>query len=392
MLVSTPAQRVYLHIGLPKTGTTSVQRILWRNRAALAAAGLAYPAHDGATHHRAAVDLLPQRYPGWTDAATDGVWNWVVNQAAAAPQDVLISSELLALARPPEVAAALRALTFAEVHLVCTARDLARQIPSVWQEDVKNRRTTPFAEYVEGVRAGRETELADLFWSYQDLPGVLRTWAKDIPPERVHVVTVPPRGAPSDLLWQRFASVFGLDGAAFDQQASEHNTSLDLVQTEMLRRLNLVVGETIPWPEYVRIVKGEFAENILPPVRGGHQIALTADDQDWVTEAAERAMAEIDEAGFEVIGDLRELIPKPDPNAPTAPVELGDAEVAEIALRAIAEIMRRAVRTNGDRQAPALRRFLLDLSEQHEQVMAVRRIYWRTKARLHHATDRVRRT
>jgi hypothetical protein len=390
--VSTPARRVYLHIGLPKTGTTSVQQILWCNRTGLAAAGLLYPASEPPTHHRAAVDLLPQRYPGWTDTATEGVWQWLVEQAAAAPADVVISSELMALARPREVAAALSALAFAEVHLVCTARDLARQIPSVWQEDVKNRRTTPFTEFVEQVRAGREDELADLFWSYQDLPGVLRTWAKGIPPQRVHVVTVPPKGAPGDLLWERFASVFGLAAASFDQrEAPRHNTSLDLVQTELLRRLNLVVGETIPWPEYVRIVKGQFAEGILPPVRGGHQIALTADDLKWATEVAQQAVEEIGTAGYHVVGELADLIPRPNPNAPTASVALGDPEVADLALRTLAEIMRKAARPEGDQQVPALKRYLLDLSQQHDQVMAMRRMYWRTKARLHHATDRVRR-
>ena len=41
-------------------------------------------------------------------------------------------------------------LSFAEVHVVCTARDLARQIPAVWQEDVKNRHVVTFADFVAG--------------------------------------------------------------------------------------------------------------------------------------------------------------------------------------------------------------------------------------------------
>jgi hypothetical protein len=58
--------------------------------------------------------------------------------------------------------------------------------------------------------------------------------------------------------------------------------------------------------------------------------------------------------------------------------------VAEVAIRALAEIMRRAARTDEvSPSGPGLRRFLLDLSEQHEQVMAMRRVYRRTKARLY---------
>lgn len=389
--MSTPHRRLYLHIGLPKTGTTALQEILWRNRTALAQAGLWYPGHDSATQHRAAVDLLAERYHGWTDATTAGTWRWLVEQVAAAPTDVLLSSELLAPATHEQARTALDALSSVEVHIVCTARDLARQIPSVWQEDVKNRRTNEFAGFVQDVRSGREAEISALFWSYQDLPGVLRTWSQGIPPERVHVVTVPPRGSAPELLWQRFASVFGLDPAAFDTATSTPNSSLDLPQTELLRRLNMIIGETIPWPEYVRIVKGKFAEHVLPPLRGRTQIALPADAREWAVGAARQMVADVAAAGYDVTGDLADLVPLPDPKAPDAPATVTDTEVAEVALQALADLLRSEARPAGVRPGPAVKRFLLDLSEQHEQVMAMRRMYWRTKARLHHATDRVKR-
>jgi hypothetical protein len=296
--------------------------------------------------------------------------------------DVLISSELLALARPGEVARVLGALDFAEVHLVCTARDLARQIPSVWQEDVKNRRTTPYGEFVEFVRAGRDEEIAALFWSYQDLPGVLANWGAALPAERVHVITVPPRGASSDLLWQRFASVIGVDPDRFDTSTPPTNSSLDMIQTELLRRLNIVVGDSIPWSEYVRVVKGELAEGLLPPLRGRTAITLSAADREWAARTAEESVAAIESAGYTVTGDLADLVPKPDdPGA--EPAAIGDAEVAEAAVHTLAEIMRRAARPAGGATPTAsLRRRLLDLSEQHDQVMAMRRMYRRTKARL----------
>jgi hypothetical protein len=64
--------------------------------------------------------------------------------------------------------------------------------------------------------------------------------------------------------------------------------------------------------------------------------------------------------------------------------------VADLALRSLAEIMRRAARPDAGRQPrPGLRRYVQNLSEQHEQVMAVRRMYWRTRARLRHTAGRV---
>lgn len=385
--MSTPARRLYLHIGLPKTGTTSIQDILWRNRAVAADQGLHYPGHDPSAHHRAAVDVIPERYPGWVDHATEGAWPWLVDQVRAWSGDALISSELLALSRPEEVARVRATLDFAEVHIVCTARDLVRQIPSVWQEDVKNRRTTTYDDFVRFVRAGRQEEIAALFWSYQDLPGVLANWGAGLPPERVHVVTVPPRGASHDLLWQRYASVIGVDPDRFDTSTPPTNTSLDMAQTELLRRLNIVVGESIPWPEYVRVVKGGLAEDVLPPLRGRAAITLPADEREWATGVARESVAAIEAAGYHVAGDLADLVPASGDGA-EVPV-IGDAEVAEVAVRTLAELMRRAARPATVHPTVAgLRQRLVDLSEQHDQVMAMRRMYRMTKARLRNARRR----
>ena len=48
---------VYLHIGEPKTGTTFVQQVLWRNRSALAQFGIMLPGPRPLAHWRAAQDL-----------------------------------------------------------------------------------------------------------------------------------------------------------------------------------------------------------------------------------------------------------------------------------------------------------------------------------------------
>jgi hypothetical protein len=48
----------YLHIGPPKTGTTSIQQTLWKNRDALAAAGIHYPSLEA--NHRFFVSAFHQ--------------------------------------------------------------------------------------------------------------------------------------------------------------------------------------------------------------------------------------------------------------------------------------------------------------------------------------------
>jgi len=50
--------RVYVHIGLPKTGTSYLQRTLWRNRAELARVGVYLPGERRLAQRYAVWDLL----------------------------------------------------------------------------------------------------------------------------------------------------------------------------------------------------------------------------------------------------------------------------------------------------------------------------------------------
>ncbi len=50
-------RRVFVHIGEPKTGTTFLQQVMWRNRAELAAQGVVLPGHHPQDHFRASQDL-----------------------------------------------------------------------------------------------------------------------------------------------------------------------------------------------------------------------------------------------------------------------------------------------------------------------------------------------
>ena len=54
---SGPHPRVFLHIGEPKTGTTFLQQVMWRNRSELAAQGVVLPGHHPQDHFRASQDL-----------------------------------------------------------------------------------------------------------------------------------------------------------------------------------------------------------------------------------------------------------------------------------------------------------------------------------------------
>ena len=187
------SRRAYLHVGTPKSGTSYLQDKLALNRALLEKQGLEYPRTRTGDHFEAALDLIGERWAGEEEAAR-GQWDALAVEAHRSGRDVLVSHEILAAAGPGAVAQALASFPDHEIHVVVTARDLGRQIPAEWQERVKHRGSREFAEFLKTLfKNYRRTDWSMWFWRVQHLPRMLATWGAALPPERVHLVTVPPQ-------------------------------------------------------------------------------------------------------------------------------------------------------------------------------------------------------
>ncbi|WP_147312258.1 hypothetical protein [Thermomonospora umbrina] len=407
---------VFLHVGAAKSGTTYLQNVLWDNRRRLREHGVLYPGRDSAAHVRAAFDLRKVFFPGASDPTTRGAWRELVDEARDWDGTVIISQELFAPAAPEVVARALRDLSFAEVHILFTARDLARQIPAHWQEDVKNRFTVTFQEFVSslGRAQWQSFEVARLFWGLQDAADVLARWSADLPPDRVHVVTLPRPGAPRDLLWRRFCEALGLDPESCDPSKTFANPSLGLAETQFLRRVNTEIDERVPWLVYNNIVKLDLAQQVLTRRPDPLKITMSEADHRWATRRGTRMVETLRTAGYRVVGDLDELIPGPPPKGewldPDEPrhAEMLDVSVDAIAalavhmrdlrdqtrtvpnatesvrdqtarLRADAVVLREITSRMAHDSAPAVKRAVRTLSERYPTVMRLRRAYWRVQ-------------
>ncbi|GGT73796.1 hypothetical protein [Actinomadura citrea] len=340
---------IFLHVGAAKSGTTFLQHVLWHNRDRLREHGVLYPGRDQAAHVRAAFDLRRTFFREASDPATRGAWHDLVAEARDWPGTVVISQELFAPARPRWIRQAMADLDFADVHVVFTVRDLGRQIPAHWQEDVKNRFTTSFTEFVTSLRRQdwRAYESARLFWGLQDPVAVLGRWGEDLPPERVHVVTLPRPGAPRDLLWRRFCAATGLAPDDYDLSRTFANPSLGLSETQFLLRLNETLGDRVGWHAYNEDVKLFLAQQVLAgrpcPVR----IELPREHVPWATERAVETVEALRAAGYDVVGDLYELMPAAASGAAlgTAPAPPPDearwAEMADVGVDAVAALLLR---------------------------------------------------
>jgi hypothetical protein len=300
--------RVFLHVGSPKTGTTFLQNLLWVQRDLAREQGLLLPMERFHDHYLATLDVRGLTADPVYPRRAVGMWDRIAAEAREWPGTVLVSHELFAGADADQASRAVAALgDDAEVHVVLTVRDLVRQISAEWQEHVKHRATTGFEQFVAGLRGDQAR--TSWFWQVQDFASVLERWGAGLPPERLHVVTVPPSGTDPTVLWERFATLLGLDPASFDTELERSNTSLGLEQAELLRRVNAALGDRLPLPgPYPTVVKNVLAHEILEP-RQGTRLALSAADTEYAV-AESRAIADrLRAAGVDVVGDLDELVP-----------------------------------------------------------------------------------
>ncbi|WP_183094578.1 hypothetical protein [Nocardioides stalactiti] len=386
--------RVFLHVGSPKTGTTFLQDVLWGQRATAAEQGLLLPGERFNDHYLATLDLRGLADDPIYPPRARGMWDRLVAEALAADGTVLISHELFAGASAEQARRAVASLADrAEVHVVVTARDHVRQISAEWQEHVKHRSSASFAAFVGEVRGDQARR--SWFWQVQDYAGVLERWGVDLPPERIHIVTIPPSGADPLILWDRFARLLGLEPHAFDTALERSNSSLGAEQAELLRRVNLELGDRLPLPgPYPLVVKNVLAHRILEP-RPGTRLALGAEDQEFAATAARDIVARLEALGVDVVGDLDDLVP-----AVVPPEEVGgaaaysvppDAVLLEESVATIADLLvvlneRRSALQRADdltttaREKP-VRFALVQAAENRPVLRRLRGAYRRAKAR-----------
>ena len=146
--------RLYLHVGMMKTGTTYLQNVWRANHEELAAEGVYYPVAPGSPAQRFAVwDFLGRQPRGADDGRTAGQWAALTAAVSErADRTVLLSEESLASVSVRRARRAVAAFPDHEVHVVVTARDLGRVLCSAWQEDVKSGAAYTWAEFIAAVR------------------------------------------------------------------------------------------------------------------------------------------------------------------------------------------------------------------------------------------------
>lgn len=332
---------VHLHIGLPKTGTSYVQDGLWASRERLAAQGVLVPGERRVSTNQAVWDLLGRRPRGAEHPRLAGAFRSLVAEVTGwSGRSVVLSEELLSAATPRQVGRVVRALGPARVHVVVTVRDLGRVLVGAWQQELAKGRAWTWQEYAAAVRDPDQgpASASLLFWLRQDVSRVLDTWETAVPRDRVRLVTVPPAGAPPELLLRRFAGATGVDPTALRSGPAGANVSVGAAEAEVLRRLNASLGDRLNERQYSHVV----AHRLRPALqarRGARPLWLPEADQGWVADRSAATVDQLRARGNEVVGDLADLLPAVAAAERGRPDEATEGEVAAAALAALSAVV-----------------------------------------------------
>jgi len=338
-------RHLHIHVGASKTGTSALQRGLWRSVDDVLAAGVGLPLVGRQAHVSQVLRPL-----GWV--ASKGYVGRIrkrrlrklVPLLESTPGDrLLVSNEDLAELDGERIGLLHQVARDAglELSVVITARTWARQVPSEYQQFLKHRLTTDYPTWLAEVR-DRRGPSAEHFWLRQDFAGMAERWAAEIPAGRIHVLVSPSR--PLDAGTRQFCEIVGIPAESVDVPTNRINASFGAVEAEVYRRLNGALPPAFDDYEadYYPGVRIPIVSGVLPR-EASARLPLPNEHLGWVTEESHRQLDRLRAGGFRLHGEPELLLPGPD--ASGLMPEVDEVEVSQAAIAALARMFARSHRS-----------------------------------------------
>ena len=326
------AERVFLHVGLPKTGTTYLQSVLWANAEELRGQGVLLPGTSARQHMHAAV-VVRERGRAKRAPSVSGSWAELVREVRAWPGTALISHEFFGAASAEQAARCVADLGGASVSVIITARDLLAVVTSYWQEYVKHGLDVPLDEFPVGEDSGSEWS-----WDTVDIGSVLRRWSAAVPSEQIQILVLPDPEAPPETLLRDFCGIVGVDPASLSTERARPYLSLGVVEAELMRRIGPRLKTFANARDRGVWMRSYLAMGKLVP-RGGERFSPSPER---IAELRERAAAGVElirKSEATVLGDLDRLLVPATVAMRRHPDTVTDTELLESAVVTIADLL-----------------------------------------------------
>jgi hypothetical protein len=302
------------HIGLPKTGTTSLQQAFNALRPQLRKQGVIYPETGTAkaiNHHRGASWLVDAPLTYLKDPTPREAWWRPMREELRKGRRTrgLISYEMLCIADRSGVERVKSELG-AKAHAVIVLRHLGDLMTSYWQESIKRGVDTSLDDWVRHGLSDRGSASTSGAFHRKDGVGLFDRWTSVFGAENVTVITL---DSPSRL-FDAFESMLDLPAGllATGLHTERANRSMTAPEAALVRRLNeTLLGEWgLTTREHRRLVLRGMVRRLLTarePAADEPKIMLPGWAQEGCQELGRQIAAEVRASGARIVGDLGEL-------------------------------------------------------------------------------------
>jgi hypothetical protein len=145
-------------------------------------------------------------------------------------------------------------------------------------------------------------------------------------------VTVPRPGGDRQVLVERFWSLFGVRSDWLTEESPRTNTSLDGPAATALRRLNeRLPGDRLASHHYRPLVREAIVHRGLAGRPGKPRITLPASLTEWADTLTQDWITQVQQRGYDIVGDLAELVAESDSNGWDDPDQVGPKQLLEAA-------------------------------------------------------------
>ena len=298
-----------VHIGPPKTGTTSLQSAFHVGRAEVEAQGVHYVgANRQPMKAVLAVAGIPDPLTGKVPGI--GAWRSIVGdvRGADAKRSVL-SSEYLSRAKPDAIRTIMADLDPTRVQVVVTLRPLARILTSQWQQNVQNGLTASLDAWLHSIFDRPHGKLAANLWLRHRHDELVARWAEVVGPGKMTVIALD--DGDHSMVLRVFERLVGLRDGTLAAVPDLQNRSMTLQEIELVRAFNeLYRAQGLDAPLRTRIMTrgaGAYMKR-RPPGPEEPRIGLPP----WAIERAEEVAREMIDAivasGVRLVGDPEGLV------------------------------------------------------------------------------------
>jgi hypothetical protein len=249
-------RRVVIHIGPPKTGSTTLQDALRDNRDDLKRAGIRY-AGSGTQSSAAAMWATRRKDRTTGRQVPASAWKQLLKEINDSIEStVVVSSEWFAAATSAQIRTISQELPGAEYQIVIALRSLDRILPSRWRQNVIEGATYSFTEWLELIFSPNTNPYGTRFWHQHRHDELVQRWGEVFGQRAITAICVD--DADPDRLLRHMESLIGAVEGALGTRRHVRNVSLDGVTVEGIRRFNVLAEEYGVPPElrYLAVTRG----------------------------------------------------------------------------------------------------------------------------------------